>query len=114
MLVRQENGYYANTMESGVYLDRRKPTYVGSLLERFGHRDYRLWDNLVTALQTGMPQDHSGAAGNFGPVYADERLRDQLARGMTVRTLPVAKALARTFAWSGHERIVDIGTAEGC
>jgi O-methyltransferase domain/Dimerisation domain len=114
LLVRYENGHYANASESALYLDRSKPTYVGSLLERFGRLDYRVWDNLTNALRTGAPQEDSGAAGHFGPAYADDGLRDQFVRGMTVRTLPVARALARRFAWSGYERIVDIGTAEGC
>jgi len=114
MLVRSDDGQYANSVETALYLEPHKPTYIGSLLERFNARDYRVWGALTTALQTGMPQDGSGAAGNFGPVYSDERLRNQFARGMTVRTLPVARALARGFPWVDYTTVVDVGTAEGC
>jgi hypothetical protein len=114
MLTRDQDGRYANSADADLYLDRNKPTYVGSLLERINARDYGLWSSLTAALRTGKPQDDKGAAGNFGPLYADETSREQFARGMTVRTRPVASALAIKFPWTDYNTQIDIGTAQGC
>jgi hypothetical protein len=40
MLVRHDDGGYANSAEADLYLDRNKSTYVGGLLERLNARDY--------------------------------------------------------------------------
>src|SRR3954468_16443257 len=100
MLVRQENGRYANSAESDHYLDRNKPTYVGGLLERFSAEQYGLWTSLTAALSTGMPQCNKSMVSNFAPLYSDEASRDLYVRAMTARTLPVAKALAAVFPWA--------------
>jgi hypothetical protein len=114
MLVRYDDGRYSNSAETDLYLDRSKPTYVGSLLERINERDYRAWDSLTAALRTGKPQYHSGTVDNYGPRYADETARDQFVHGMTVRTRPVARALASKFPWADHGTVIDVGTAQGC
>jgi hypothetical protein len=43
MLVRDDNGCYANSPEAALYLDRSKPTYVGGVLESAISRNYALW-----------------------------------------------------------------------
>jgi hypothetical protein len=114
MLTRDQDGRYANSADTDLYLDRTKPTYVGSVLERINDRDYSVWDSLTAALRTGKPQYGTDAVSNYGPLYADETSRDQFARGMTVRTRPVAKALASKFPWTDYTTLIDIGTAQGC
>src|SRR5262245_20620325 len=65
MLVRHEDGRYANSAETGLYLDRNKPTYVGGVLESSTARTYVVWGLLTAALRTGKPQCDKGAAGDF-------------------------------------------------
>src|SRR4051794_33062472 len=43
LLERRMDGRYADSPEAALYLDRAKPTYVGSLLESFGAHQYRVW-----------------------------------------------------------------------
>src|ERR1700674_376573 len=43
MLERNENGWYANTPETDLYLDRDKPTYIGGELEHFNAYVYPHW-----------------------------------------------------------------------
>src|SRR5207247_405093 len=43
MLRRDENGFYANTPEADLYLDRRKPTYIGGELEHFSTYVFPRW-----------------------------------------------------------------------
>jgi hypothetical protein len=47
MLQRLPDGRYANTVESEMYLDRGKPSYVGGILEMMNGRLYRFWGNLT-------------------------------------------------------------------
>jgi len=114
MLTRHEDGRYANSADTDLYLDRNKPTYMGSLLERINDQDYRIWGSLTAALRTGKPQYGTDAVSNYGPRYAEETSREQFVRGMTVRTRPVAKALASNFPWTDYNTLIDIGTAQGC
>jgi hypothetical protein len=111
VLLRDDNERYGNSLEADLYLDRKKVTYVGSLLERFSTWDYGVWNLLTAALQTGRPQY---SKSNDSPLYADAISHDLFARGMTVRTLPVANALARRFPWKEYRTVIDIGTAQGC
>ena len=51
MLVRDERGCYANSVETDLYLDRNKQTYVGGLLERFSVEQYDIWASLTAAIK---------------------------------------------------------------
>jgi O-methyltransferase domain/Dimerisation domain len=114
MLVRQPDGSYANSAETDLYLDGNKPTYVGGVLESAITRNYMVWGSLTAALRTGKPQCDKSMVGNFGPLYADETLREAFVNTMTARTRPVAKALASQFPWADHSTLIDIGGAQGC
>ncbi|MDB5927846.1 MAG: methyltransferase [Betaproteobacteria bacterium] len=114
MLTRHEDGRYSNTIETDLYLDRNKPTYVGGLLEGFNTRHYGNWGSLTTALRTGKPQSGTRGTGNYPALYADQSRLENFVSGMTARTRPVANALAVKFPWANHRTFIDIGTAEGC
>lgn len=113
MLERQD-GRYANASETDLYLDKQKPSYVGSMLESLNDRHFGVWGSLTAALRTGKPQSGSRATGNFPALYADRTALEIFVRSMTVRTLPAAKALATKFPWQNYNTLIDIGTAEGC
>jgi hypothetical protein len=70
---------YSNTPATDLFLDRRKPTYIGGLLEMANHRLYPQWGHLTEALRTGKAQSEL-ADGGFASLYADPaRLREFLA-----------------------------------
>jgi SAM-dependent methyltransferase len=114
LLSRQEDGCYANSAETDLYLDRNKPTYVGGTLESAITRIYIMWGSLTAALRTGQPQSGLSMVSNFGALYADTTLREAFVTTMTARTLPVAKSLAARFPWANHGILIDIGGAQGC
>jgi hypothetical protein len=114
MLVRHQNGRYANSTEASLFLDRSKPAYVGGVLESAIARTYTTWGSLTAALRTGTPQSDLSMVSKFGGLYADETLRDAFANTMTARTRPVAQALATGFPWAKHGTLIDIGGAQGC
>src|SRR5439155_2611297 len=54
----QRNGQtYANTVETDLFLDRGKSSYIGGILEMANARLYPFWGNLTEALRTGEPQN---------------------------------------------------------
>lgn len=106
---------YANTPETDLFLDRRKPSYVGGMLEMANHRLYPFWAHLTEALRTGQPQNElkTGGPGLFEVLYADPaRLKEFLA-AMTGVSRGANLAIARVFPWKDHRMFVDVGTAQG-
>ena len=114
LLERDQSGRYANAQDTDLYLDRRKPTYMGGELEHLNARVYPHWDLLTAALRTGEPQSGTRATGNYPALYADPTALKIFVEGMAGGTLPIAKALAAGFPWRDHESVVDIGTGQGC
>ncbi len=113
MLVR-EGDRYGNTMETDLFLDRNKPSYVGGMLEMSNGRLYGFWGSLTEALQTGKPQNEAKKGENFfAALYANpERLKSFL-KGMTGLSMGVAMAMAKQFPWKDYRTFADVGTAQG-
>jgi hypothetical protein len=106
---------YANTPETDLFLDRKKPSYVGGVLEMANHRLYPFWGHLTEALRTGVPQNEvkGGGPGVFETLYADPaRLREFLG-AMTGISHVANMTIARQFPWQDHRTYADIGTAQG-
>ena len=106
---------YANTPETYLFLDRRKASYVGGILEMANHRLYPFWSHLTEALRTGQPQNEvkTGGPGLFEALYADPaRLREFLS-AMTGLSHAGNMAIARALPWKDYRTFVDVGTAQG-
>ncbi len=102
-LERRDEGY-ANTPATDLFLDRRKPSDVGGLLEMANHRLYGFWGNLTEALRTGRLQKEAktGDVPFFEALYADPaRLRGFLA-AMTGLSHGANVTIATRFPWSEH------------
>lgn len=113
-LQRTADGY-ANTAETDLFLDRRKPSYVGGILEMTNHRLYPSWAHLTEGLRTGLPQNElrNGGTGLFETLYADPaRLKEFLA-AMTGVSRGANLAIARSLPWHTYRTFVDVGTAQG-
>jgi len=106
---------YANTAETDLFLDRRKPSYVGGILEMANQRLYPFWAHLTEALRTGLAQNEvkTGAAGLFETLYADPARLKSFLGAMTGVSHGANMAIARTFPWKGYRTFVDVGTAQG-
>jgi len=106
---------YANTAEADFFLDRRKPSYVGGILEMANHRLYPFWGHLTEALRTGLPQNElkTGGPSLFETLYAEPaRLKEFLA-AMTGISHGANQAIAQAFPWKDYRTFVDVGTAQG-
>src|SRR6201995_2631724 len=71
--LERENGKYRNTPSTELFLDKRKPSYIGGILEMANARLYPAWGHLTTALRTGLPQNEAkdGGPDPFLTIYAD-------------------------------------------
>ena len=99
--LERKNGQYSNTPETDLFLDKRKPSYIGGLLEMANHRLFGYWNYLTPALRTGLPQNESKDGGEpFAALYADpERLKEFL-RAMSGISRPANVAMAQRFPWA--------------
>jgi len=113
-MLERNDGVYANTAESDLYLDAGKPSYVGGILEMANRRLYPFWGNLTEALRTGQPQNEAKAGGDpFAAIYASPEGLAGFLNAMTGISLPTAHALAARFPWAGVRSVIDIGAAAG-
>jgi hypothetical protein len=113
--LERRNGTYYNTPDTDFFLDKRKPSYIGGILEMANNRLYAFWGNLTIALRTGEPQNEvrTGGENPFKQLYADpERLRGFL-RAMTGISHGANMAIAHQFPWANYHSAVDVGTAQG-
>ena len=113
--LRRDGGTYANTPETGIFLDKAKPSYIGGILEMASHRLFGFWNHLTEALRTGLPQNEvkTGGPSMFSALYADPaRLRGFL-QAMTGISHGANLTIATKFPWKGYKTFVDVGTAQG-
>jgi len=106
---------YANSPETDLFLDRKKPSYVGGVLEMANHRLYPFWGHLTEALRTGLPQNElkTGGPGLFETLYADPARLKQFLAAMTGISHGANMTIARAFPWANYRTYVDVGTAQG-
>lgn len=111
----RDGAVYGNTPETELFLDRKKPSYVGGILEMANHRLYPFWGHLTEGLRTGQPQNEvkGGGPGLFETLYADPaRLKEFLA-AMSGISHGANMTIARAFPWDQYKTFADIGTAQG-
>ncbi len=113
--LERRDGRYYNTPSTDFFLDKRKPSYIGGILEMANHRLYPFWGHLTTALRTGLPQNETkdGGPNPFVALYADPARLKEFLRAMTGVSHGANLAIARQFPWSRYHSAVDVGTAQG-
>lgn len=117
-LEREGNGpdaFYSNTYETGTFLDKNKPEYIGGFLEMANERLYRFWTDLGPALRTGKPQNevkHSGKAV-FETLYEDLPRLELFMGAMRGISYGNFDAFAKKFDFSKYKTMCDVGGATG-
>jgi precorrin-6B methylase 2 len=113
-MLARENGRYANTPETDLFLDRAKPSYLGGLMEMANARLYPFWGSLTEGLKTGAPQNEAKVGEDFfATLYADPVRLAQFARAMSAVSVGAGAMIAAKFPWAEHKTVIDIGCAEG-
>ncbi len=112
--LERRDGKYSNTPSTAFFLDKRKPSYIGGIMEMANHRLYPFWGHLTTALRTGTPQNETrDGADPFVALYADPARLKQFLGAMTGISHGGNMAIARQFPWKQYRTAVDVGTAQG-
>ncbi|MFD5387957.1 methyltransferase [Streptomyces sp. NPDC127074] len=106
---------YRNSPSADTFLDRRKATYVGGILEMANSRLYSFWGSLTEALRTGEPQnEHKHGGDVFDAIYRDQEGLEGFLHGMTGLSMGKALVIAERFPWAGYRTVLDVGGAVGC
>jgi hypothetical protein len=113
--LQRENGIYRNTPETDLFLDKRKPSYIGGVLEMANARLFGFWNHLTEGLRTGKPQNELKFGGEtlFSALYADPARLKEFLKAMTGLSRGANLEIAAHFPWSNYKTVVDVGTAQG-
>jgi SAM-dependent methyltransferase len=113
--LQRQGGVYGNTPATDLFLDRRKSSYIGGVLEMANNRLYQFWSHLTEALRTGEIQNEAKHGGEdfFGAMYADPRRLREFLRAMSGISRGANICIAQRFPWARYHSFVDVGTAQG-
>ncbi|MGB7546660.1 MAG: methyltransferase [Terracidiphilus sp.] len=113
-LARQD-GVYSNTPSTDVFLDKHKPSYIGGILEMANRRLFTHWNNLTTALRTGLPQNEAsrGEPDLFATLYANPTRLKGFLRAMSGISRGANVEIGSRFPWANYKTVADAGCAQG-
>jgi precorrin-6B methylase 2 len=106
---------YSNTPETGLFLNKNSPQYIGGMLEMANDRLYPFWGSLEEALQTGQPQNEIKHTGEpfFVKLYQSPERLSQFMAAMAGFQMGNFITLAKSFDFSPYQTLCDIGGASG-
>jgi precorrin-6B methylase 2 len=102
---------YSNAPDTNIFLDKKKQSYIGGILEMANNRLYGFWGNLETGLLTGLPQNEikDGADNPFEELYqSPEKLRE-FAHAMSGIQMGNFIAFAQKFDFGKYKTLTDVG-----
>jgi len=109
-----ETASYSNSMDTDVFLDKKKPTYIGGMLEMLNNRLYGFWGNLEEGLLTGLPQNEAKSGENvFDAIYADPNRLKEFIHAMSAIQMGNFMAFSQVFDFSKYKTLVDVGGSAG-
>ena len=113
--LQRSGNTYSNTPATDLYLDKRKPSYIGGILEMANHRLFGHWNLLTEALRTGRQQNEArdGGPSPFEALYADPARLKEFLGAMTGISRGANVAIAQKVPWSQYKTFADVGTAQG-
>jgi hypothetical protein len=113
--LQRVDGKYSNTSSTDAFLDKRKSSYVGGILEMANRRLYSFWGNLTIALRTGELQNEAKGGGPnfFAALYAEPENLKGFLKAMTGLSTGVNRLIAGKFPWKNYRTATDVGTAQG-
>jgi hypothetical protein len=113
--LERNDGVYSNTPSTDLFLDKKKQSYIGGILEMVNQRSYNHWCHFTEALRTGQAQNElkGGPAQTFEALYADPARLKNFLSAMTGVSRGANLAIAAKFPWANYKTVVDAGPAQG-
>lgn len=117
LLVRDGDGVgavYRNTPETGAFLDRNSPDYIGGILELWENRNFGFWANLTEALRTGEAQSEIRESGRsfFETLYEDRAGLERFMSAMAGASRANFEAFVARFPFDRYQTHCDVGGAD--
>lgn len=114
-ILSREDGRYANTLDSGFFLVKESPAYLGDMLLMANDRLWGMWGRLEEGLKTGLPQNETRENGVslLDLLYSDSVKRDLFLKAMIGLSAGTAQAVVRAFDFSDVRKLCDIGGGPG-
>lgn len=110
-----ETARYSNTIDTSVFLDKAKPSYIGGLLEMQSDQGWKVWAKLDEGLKTGLIQhkikDNEESIFDF--LYKDPEQFKKFVNGMTGVQMGNFIAFSQAFDFSKYKTLVDAGGSAG-
>jgi hypothetical protein len=109
-----DSAKYSNGIDTAVFLDKNKPSYIGGILEMSNSRLYRFWSDLEDGLVTGEPQNEakSGNMGFFTDLYKDPVRLQEFMDAMTGIQMGNFMTLCNKFDFGKYKTMLDVGGAD--
>lgn len=109
-----ETARYSNSPDTDLFLDKKKPSYIGGILEMMNDRLYSFWGNLEEGLITGTPQNEAKNGENlFAALYADQDRLKGFINAMSGIQMGNFMAFAQSFDFSNYKTLTDAGGSSG-
>lgn len=111
----KETSVYQNSPETDLFLDKRKPSYMGGILEMCNNRIYRFWGDLEEGLKTGKPQNEvkTGEKPVFEMLYSDPAKMREFIMAMAGIQMGNFVKFANEFDFSKYTTHCDVGGSGG-
>ena len=109
-----ENANYSNSIDTDVFLDKNRHSYIGGILEMMNNRLYGFWGNLEEGLLTGEPQNEAKKGENFfEKIYSDAKTLKIFVHAMTGIQMGGFIGFANAFDFSKYKTLTDVGGSAG-
>ncbi len=112
-MLQRQGDRYSNTPETDLFLDRKKPSYMGGIMEMSSERLFLNWGKLTESLKTGKSQTAPTGGDPFEMLYATPALLKQFLGAMTGISMAAGTACAQKFPWKDYKTFIDVGCAQG-
>lgn len=106
---------YSCTKATALFLDRRKTTFVGGILDMCSQRLFHFWADLPEALKTGIMQNEARETGwqMFAELYSVPSRLKTFMEAMMGISAGNFMTFAAKFDFASYKTMVDIGGATG-
>ena len=108
-----ETGVYSNAADTDIFLDKKKPSYTGGILEMANNRLYPFWGDLEEGLLSGTQQNEAkhGGGSMFETLYASPERLKEFIHAMSGIQMGNFITFAQKFDFSNYKTLVDAGGA---
>ena len=111
-----EQAAYTDSPDTEMFLDEKKPSYIGGILKMGNNRLYGFWGHLDEALKTGEAQNESHGDSDmnfFNDLYKDSGKLGEFIEAMSGIQMGNFMMLAKKFDFGKYRTMADIGGADG-